>query len=54
MAFDVECDVGAVEDLGPEEAEHATVESAESPKETDTTIFSSVICSAKGMSCPPP
>ena len=49
MAFGFECDVGALEGLGPENTEHATVEFAEVTRATDTTIISSAICCAKSM-----
>jgi len=49
VALDVECDVGALEGLRTEDAEHAPVGSADGPRETDTTTFSGAISSAKGM-----
>jgi hypothetical protein len=50
LAFSVECDVGALEGLEFEVAEHATVESGEGSRATDSKTFSVIICCAKGES----
>jgi hypothetical protein len=49
VAFSIKCDVRAVEGLGCKDAEHATVESAEGSRATDTAIVSGAIYCAKGM-----
>jgi len=50
VAFGVECDVGALEGLEYEVAEHTTVESGEDSRATDSTTLSGIICCAKGES----
>ena len=50
LAFGVECDVGALEGLEYEVAEHTTVESGEDSRATDSTTLSGIICCAKGES----
>jgi hypothetical protein len=49
VAFSIKCDVRTVEGLRYNDAEHATVESAEGSRATDTAILSGAICCAKGM-----
>lgn len=49
VAFSIKCDVRAVEGLGCKDAEHATVESAEGSRATDTAIVSDAIYCAKAF-----